>query len=242
MANSSGSSPASLRRICKAERRWSCVLAWLFAVLPAVAEMPAHLRTALANFNPGVPAGWACTITTTRNDATLVERFNPSAAAGPQWTLLQYEGRPPTAKEQEKYRQSRPPDSPVGPQATFTKADIEPGSLRLLREDAEMAEYQGAFRKESTGADKMLGHLILRLTVAKRQPHVAAYSLSLADPYSPVLAVKMNELEVKATFAPPGTTSPSLPAAYTSRFKGRMLFFPTEETLRVVYSDFAQIP
>jgi hypothetical protein len=224
------------------ERRWWCLAAWALAVLPAVAEMPDHLRTALANFNPGVPARWACTITTTRNEAILVERFDPSAAVGTQWTLLQYEGRSPTAKEQERYRQSRPPDSPVGPQATFQKADIEPGSLSLIREDADSAEYQGSFRKESTSADKMLGHLILRLTVAKRQPHVAAYSLSLADPYSPVLAVKMNELEVKATFTAATPTSPSLPATYTSRFKGRMLFFPTEETLQVVYSDFVQIP
>jgi hypothetical protein len=214
----------------------------VLAALPAAAEMPGYLRTALTNFNPGVPPGWACTITTTRNDVTLIERFNATAAPGEQWTLLQYEGRSPTPKEQEKYRQSRPPGSPVGPQATFQKADIDPGSLALLSENPETAEFQGSFRKESTGSDKMLGHLILRLTVDKRQSRIAAYSLTLAEPYSPVLAVKMNELEVNATFTPPGPASPSLPATYTSRFKGRMLFIGTEENLRVTYSDFVQTP
>lgn len=242
MADSSGSSPASPRPAIKPGRAWWCLLAWGLAALPAAAEIPAYLRTALASFTPGVPPGWACTITTTRNDDTLVERFDASQAPGVQWTLLQCHGRAPTGEETEKYRQSRPPGTPVGPQANFQKADIEPGSLVLVSEDDERAEFKGGFRQESTGADKMLGHLVLHLTVSKRSPYIAKYTLTLDSPYSPVLGVKMDELQVEASFAAPAAGHPSLPAAHTSRFKGRILFIPSEENLRVTFSDFVRTP
>ncbi len=242
MASLSGSSPAFRRPQSKTGRHWWCLFAWGLAALPAAAEMPGYLRAALTNFNPGVPPGWACTIITTRNDETLVERFDASRASGRQWTLLQCHGRLPTAEEREKYLQSRPPGSSVGPQANFQKADIEPGSLTLASEDDDRAEFQGSFRQESTGADKMLGHLVLHLTVNKRWPHIAKYILSLATPYSPVFGVKMNELQVETTFTPPDSEHPSLPATYTSRFAGRILYISTEENLRVTFSDFARTP
>ena len=242
MASSSGSSPAFPRPWRNPARLGLSLLAWGLTVLPAGAALPGYLRTALDAFNPGMPAGWACTITTTRNNDTLVEHFDPSRPSGGQWTLLQCHDRSPTTEEKEKYLQSRPSGSSVGPQATFQKADIEPGSLTLVREDDERAVFKGAFRAESTGADKMLGHLVLHLTANKRTPFVEKYTLSLETPYSPVLGVKMNELRVEAEFLPPGTERPSLPARQTSRFTGRILLIPTEEDLRVIFSDFVRTP
>ena len=242
MVNLSGSSPAFPRPRRNLRRAWSGLLACSLAAIPALAALPVYLRTALDGFNPGMPAGWACTITTTRNQDALVERFDPSQPPGGQWTLLRCHDRAPTAEEKEKYQQSRPPGSTVGPQAVFQKADIEPGSLQLVREDDERAEFKGAFRSESTGADKMLGHLVLHLTANKRRPHVEKYTLSLETPYSPVLGVKMNELQVEAEFLPPGMDRPSLPAKQTSHFTGRILLIPTEETLQVIFSDFVKAP
>jgi hypothetical protein len=223
-------------------RRGCSLLAFGLATLPALAAMPAYLRTALDKFTPGVPAGWACTITTTRNDFVLVERFDPSRPAGTQWTLLQCQGRAPTPEEVAKYAKSRPPGSPVGPQANFQKGDIEPGSLSLVSEDGERAEFKGAFRDEAAGADKMLGHLVLHLIVNKHQPHVEKYTLSLASPYNPVLGVKMNALQVEAAYLPPKADWPALPSTHTSHFTGRILLISTEESLRVTFSDFARTP
>ena len=166
----------------------------------------------------------------------------PSQQSAGQWTLLQCHDRAPTAEEKEKYRESRPPGSSVGPQAVFQKTEIEPGSLTLVREDDERGEFKGAFRSEATGADKMLGHLVLHLTANKRRPHVEKYTLTLESPYSPVLGVKMNELQVEAQFLPPGTDRPSLPAKQTSHFMGRILLISNEEDLKVIFSDFARSP
>ena len=242
MASSSGSSPAFLQPRRNRIRFWCCLLAGGLATLSAVAALPGYLRSALDSFQPGLPPGWACTLATTRNRDTLVERFDPAQSPGKQWTLLQCHDRPPTDEEKEKYQQSRPPGSTVGQQAVFQKADIEPGSLVLEHEDAERAVYKGAFRAESTGADKMLGHLVLHLTANKIRPHIEKYTLSLETPYSPVLGVKMNELQVEAEFLPPGPDRPSLPAKQTSRFTGRILLISTEEALQVIFSDFTKTP
>lgn len=207
-----------------------------FALAGVRAEMPAYLHTALAGFKPGVPDGWAYTLTTVRNDRSMTERFDPAKPPAAQWTLLELEGRPPTGDETEKYIRSRSA-GPGGTQATFEKSDIDPGSIALVKEDDLQAEFTATFRETSTGSDKMLGHLALHLTVDKRLPHVSACVLELKEPYSPVLGVKMNELRVETRFSPPAEGRPSLPLEMTSRFTGRIFFISTGEDLRLTYRD-----
>jgi hypothetical protein len=86
----------------------------------------------------------------------------------------------------------------------------------------------------------MLAHLELWLVVRKQQPYVAKCMLELRAPYSPVLGVRMGSLDVDLTFSAPAAGRPDLPATSMSRFAGRILFFGTEETLRVTYSDYSR--
>lgn len=202
------------------------------------AETPGYLHAALADFHPGVPAGWAYTLTTIRNDRSITERFDPAKPPAGQWTLLETEGRAPTDNEREKYARARSAGA-GGTQANFEKADIDPGSIALLKEDDAQAEFTAAFRETSTGSDKMLGHLTLRLVVDKRVPHVTAYVLELKEAYTPVLGVKMNELRVEARFSSPVVGRPSLPLEMTSQFTGRIFFISTGENLRLIYRDHA---
>jgi hypothetical protein len=238
MVSSSGSSPACLRPGSKPG--WS-LLAFLFAyAIPAIAApAPDYLRSALAAFNPDVPTGWAYTLTTTRNGVRMVERYNPSLPPAARWTLLEWQGRVPDADETEKYLRSRPQGDSGGTRANFKKDDIEPGSFERVREDDAFGEFTGRFRDVAAGADKMLARLTLRLVVDKRTRHVAEYGLTLAEPYSPVLGVKMNQLEVTVRYLAPSDSRPPLPSAQTSRFSGRILFFSNEEQLEVIYSDYA---
>jgi hypothetical protein len=240
MASSSGSSRGCPRPSFRRFRAFTSVLLVICATV-ARAEQPAYLRTALERFSTGMPAGRAYTLTTTRNERTITERFDPARPPGAQWTLLETEGRVPTAAEIAKYTRARAA-APGGMQANFEKADIEPGSLVLVQEDADHAEFTGTFRESSTGPDKMLGHLSLRLKVAKHMPHVAAYILELKEPYSPVLSVKMLALRVEARFSPPTDTRPSLPTEMISRFTGRIFFISTGEDLRLTYRDLTPPP
>jgi hypothetical protein len=196
------------------------------------------LHSALTGFNTGMPPGWAYTLTTVRNDRPITERFDPAKPPAAQWTLLEIEGRVPTDDEQEKYHRARAAGA-GGTQANFEKTDIDPGSIALLKEDDVQAEFTAAFRETSTGSDKMLGHLTLRLIVDKHLPHVAAYVLELKDPYNPVLGVKMNQLRVEARFSAPREGRPSLLLEQTSQFTGRIFFISTGENLRLTYRDHA---
>lgn len=236
MASSSGSSPGFLRPSFDWLRRCAGALALCLCTAQTLAEQPAYLRTALDKFTPGVPAGWAYTLTTVRNERAITERFDPTRPPGGQWMLLEIEGRLPTAEESEKYLRARTA-GPGGMQANFEKADIEPGSLSLVQEDATQAEFAGGFRETSTGTDKMLGHLNLRLKVDKQAAYVTAYTLELREPYSPVLGVKMTDLQVEARFSAPEGSRPSLLQTMTSRFTGRIFFISTGENLQLNYRD-----
>jgi hypothetical protein len=203
--------------------------------------MPAYVRTALNAFNPEPPAGWSYTLTTTRNnEARATARFDAAKPPGDQWTLLELNGHAPAASEAAQYARSRADDTtPASAKGAFQKRDIDPASFTLLSENAEHAEFRCTFRPEAAGADKMLGHLALRLTVAKLRPHVEQCVLELKEPYSPVLGVKMRELLVRISFSPPDDGRPSLPASQSSHFVGRLFFFGMEENLELTYSAFA---
>lgn len=238
MPSLTGLSPGCHRQLLKAG---GLTLVILLGVGPATAAMPDYVRAALGKFSAEVPAGWAYTLTTVRNDRDrTTARFDPAKPLEEQWTLLQLNGRPPTAKEVAQYARARAGGNSAVPQGTFQKTDIEPASLELLREDADRGEFRCSFRAEALGSDKMLGHLTLRLTINKRLPHVEKFALELTAPYSPVLGVKMRELLVQMSFSAPTQTEPSLPVVNTSHFAGRIFFFSIKENLALDYTDFVR--
>ncbi len=241
MPSLTGSSPACRRLRL---RGGGLALGVLFAVAAAAAAVPDYVREALGKFSPEVPAGWAYTLTTVRNEeARTTVRFDPAKPPAGQWTLLELNGRAPTAKELTQYARSRTGGgNSAAPQGTFQRGDIDPASITLIREDADRGEFQCGFRAEATGADKMLGHLQLRLTVNKHTPHVEKFVLALKEPYTPVLGVKMRELLVQMTFTPPAADRPSLPAMNSSHFLGRIFFIGMEENLTLTYTDLVRVP
>jgi len=216
--------------------------AFCLATTAVFAQTPDYVKTALAHFNPNPPSGWAYTLETSRNDQTMVEHFNPTRPPGGQWTLRLLQGRSPTTGELEKYAQSRPSAGAGGTQANFQKDDIEPGSLTLIEEDQTRAIFAAAFREQSSGPDKMLGHLRLLLTVNKQPGYIEQYVLELKEPYWPVLGVKMNQLRIEARFSAPAGEQPSLPVMVESDFTGRILLFANQEKLRLIYSEFRPAP
>jgi hypothetical protein len=213
-----------------------------FAALNAAhGGIPAFLRTALNQFSPEISPKWAYTMTTDRDGKSMTERFDPSKPPTEQWSLLLTENRPPTAGEQEKYFKYKASQAPGATRATFQVGDIEPGTVTLLKEDADQAEFNCAFREQASNSDKMLALLSLRLTVNKKQLYVEKFALELKEPYSPVLGVKMRELLVAMAFSPPGD-NPSLPVQSSSHFLGRIFFISMEENLHFAYSDFRRVP
>ena len=215
----------------------------LFAVsagLPGLgaASMPAYVREALARFHTDPPQGWAYTLAVTRNGEQSVQHFDPGKPAGQQWTLVAQNGRPPTAQETARYLQEKSRNSAPPARAAFNKEAIDRTAFELVREDPQRAVVRFRFIEDS--ADKMLNHLVLELIVARQPPAIEQYTLRLVAPFSPVLTVKMLELEAGTTFGPAGSPLAGLPVRTTSRFKGRIFFKSIEEILTITYADYVQ--
>ena len=214
------------------------LLICLFAsAVRLAAGTPEYLRTALAHFSGDTPRGWAYTLTTRRGEDITAERYDPAAGPGLQWTLLLRNGHSPSVDEAERYAKFKARPAPATVPPTFDKRDFDPGSFRLVREDANHAEFEVRFR-EDTG-DKMLRHLSVRLVVAKERAAVESFHLNLLAPFSPILGVKIQKLEVQLANSPPTLARPALPLRSSSRFVGRLFLVKTiEETEEVGYSDY----
>lgn len=215
-------------------------LALSFALPLNATEVPAFVREALSRFTSDAPKGWAYTLTTTKDGQTSVERYDPAQPVGSQWTLLQRDGRAPTPEESRRYTQYKTSTTQGSTRsATFEKGDIDFGTLKLIREDAERAEFESRFRE---GDDKMLAHFVVTLTVAKQPAAIEKFALRLDSPFSPVIGVKMRELFVDMTFSPATALQPSLPLTSSSRFRGRLFFIKSiAEDLSITYSDYVRV-
>jgi hypothetical protein len=215
------------------------VILLLAGLTMQAAGLPPFLLEALARFNPEIPPDLAYTVTTQRGRESAVERYDPSRPDDRQWTLVQRNHRAATAGEIARngsYRIATAPST----RAIFRRDDIDLGSLRLVHEDPDRAEFEGRFRED--GNDQMLRMLELRLTVAKQPATVEQYVLQLSAPFSPVLTVKILELRVETLLSPPTVERPALPLRVTSRFRGRVwLFKSVEEDVQTTYADFRQV-
>jgi hypothetical protein len=203
-------------------------------------DMPEYLKTALRHFSPGLPAGWAYSVSTLRGRDRAIERFDPTAAVDLQWTLLERDGRKPSEDEQKKYRSYKTTFA-ENPRIAFTRGDLDLGSLHLEREDTVRAEYTCRFRSDIS--DPLLSHLRLALTVTKQPAFVERSELFLVEPFSPVLGVKNLELKTQTAFSSPTASRPSLPLRTTTHFRGKLfLIISIEEDLQSDFSDFVFMP
>ena len=184
----------------------------LFFAFPTFAAQPDYLHAALEKFMPEPPKNWAYTLTIERDGSQTTERFDPSKPPAGQWSLLRIDGHAPDPGDLEKYFKYKASQAPGVMPAAFNKGDIEPGTVKLVHEDDDRAEFTCGFREQSTHGDKMLGHLGLLLTIDKHRHYVEKFTMRLGAPYSPVLTVKMNELVITMNFAPPNDRQPSFPA------------------------------
>jgi hypothetical protein len=217
------------------------VIVTFFSTTGTHAAMPPYLHDALANFIPEVPPHWAFSLTTVQEGRRTSEHFDPSKSPTGQWSLLETEGRKATPQDTEKYFRYKASRVPGPIKATFHKNDIEPGTLQLVRENADHAVYHCTFREVSSNGDKMLGHLSLLLTINKHLGYVERYRMALDAPYSPVFSVKMNELVVTMDFSPPRAARPSLPTRSSSHFAGRIFLIPTGENITYRYFDYMHV-
>jgi len=189
-------------------RQFLAVSALLFA-LPAAAQTDPILSAILAESAKASPIAFERTVRAetpgeSGKASVVVDRFNPRAAAGAQWTLVSIDGRAPTAKEIDQHKKS-------------TAAIPTPGFHRLstilAKPPAKRAEAAGrvSYRWDSLPAGSVMtpggdisGNLSAELVVQQvgGKPQVEQMRVFAAQPFSIRSVAKMNHFDAVNQYKP----------------------------------------
>jgi len=210
----------------------AALVALALSLAPLSGAPPAWLDLALARL-PAPSGAWpaACTLEIERNGQRSVEHFDPLAPPAAQWTLVERQGQAPSPEELAAYRQSRAAPATTPAPAGLVAQQIDRASLELVRESATHATLTGGFTEEAAATDKLLGRLTLTLLVRKDPAAVVYYRLELRQPFSPVLGVRMHELDAGAVYDAEGSVRRSW-----SRFRGRVFLRPVVERVTATFA------
>jgi hypothetical protein len=116
-----------------------CLLLFLCAFLNlAVAEVPRELAAAVKTFRADPPKGWSFTQTTTADGESTVERCDAARPEFDRWSLVQKNGKAPTAEEISHYAEMRSRRSRGGTAPSLVdQFDLE--TVERIRDDPQNA-------------------------------------------------------------------------------------------------------
>jgi hypothetical protein len=215
-------------------------LAVLFAAAGNLyAALPPLLDAALKNFRADPPKGWSFTQTTTAEGKSTVERSDATKAEFERWTLLQKDGRAPTAQEIALYSESRSRRSRAGTAPKLVE-QLDFTTLKSVGETADRATFTCGVRPGET-SDKTAAFLRASLVVHKASQTLESIELTNVAAFSPTLAVSITEMKTLLTYSLPAGETPSLPQTVSTRVRGRAFWFKSlDADMTVAFSDYVR--
>ena len=206
----------------------------------AFAAGPPALTAALENFRADAPRGWSFTQTTAAEGKSTVERCDAAKPEFDRWTLLQKDGRTPTADEAQDYAEIRSRRSRGGTAPKLTD-QFDLTTTEVVTDTPERATYR--LRLKPGEADDRTA-AFLRVTVVVHKPTHTIESIALASTgeFAPTFAVKIAEMITTLTYSVPAEGRPSLPLAVTTHVRGRAFFFKSlDADMTVKFSDYERV-
>ncbi|ACB77117.1 hypothetical protein [Opitutus terrae] len=229
-------------------RRCRHVPAWLLLAVVVVAsvasvgasESPAStaaFREVLATFRTEGPRGWSFTQTTEGAGHRRVERFDAAQPEFLRWTLVQEDGRTPTADETRDYQEklSRRSRGGTGPQFA---SQLDVNTMEFVGSADERATYRLRVQPGETGDATAQ---FLRATIVFHEPTRTIESLEIASvaPFSPTFGVKIAEMKTTLRYSLPTAERPSLLQQSVTRLRGRAFWLKSlDADLTVVFSGY----
>jgi hypothetical protein len=207
--------------------------------LRSFAAAPPELEAALKDFHSEPPRAWSFTQTTIAEGKSTVERCNAARPEFDRWTLVQKDGRTPTADELKDYYEGRSRRSRTGTAPKLAE-QLDLTSVETVTQTSERATYRCRLRP-GEARDQTAPHL--RATIVLHRPTRTIESVELAsvEPFAPTLGVKIAELKTVMTYALPAGDTPSLPQKVTTRIRGRAFIFKSlDGDMTVTFSDYAK--
>lgn len=217
----------------------SLVVYLLFgAALLSADPLPPEFEAALKTFRADGTKGWSFTQTTTARKDSLIERYDPSKAEFVRWTLIQKNGRAPTEKEIREYRERHSRRSGLDTAPDVTK-QLDLPTAERISDTAERVTYR--FHLKSGGKDDTSAQYMTALfTFHKPSSTIEQIELGNTEPFSPMIAVKIQEARTIIYYTLPTADRPTLLDRITVRVRGRaMLMKSLDEDMTVSYSDYS---
>ena len=207
--------------------------------VPAFAAAPPDLMVALAKFRGEPPPGWSFTQTTAAEGRSTVERSDAARPEFARWTLLQKDGRAPTADELKDYADARSRRSRTGTAPSITD-QLNLDSLEIVTDTAERVTCRFRLRP-GEARDKTSPFLRALLVVHKATRTIESIELASVSAFSPTVGVKIAEMHTRMTYSMPGATTPSMPQQVETRVRGTAFWFKSlDATMTVTFSDYAR--
>jgi len=215
------------------------LLLCLCLLVPASAAVPPLLREALDGFRSDPPPGWSYTQKTAGDGRSTVERCDAGKPEFDCWSLVEKDGRAPTAAELRDYTEARSRRSRTGTAPKITD-QLDLDLVETVADTPERATYRTRLRR---GESRDHTAPFLRATVVVHKPTRAIESIELGntEPFSPTLGVKIAEMRTLLTYRLPAADTPALPEKVSSRVRGAAFWFKSlDADLTVEFSDYAR--
>jgi hypothetical protein len=216
------------------------VVSFFAVAMAAFASVPAELTAALETFRSDPPRGWSFTQTTQAEGKSTVERCDASKSEFNRWSLVQKDGRTPTADELKDYAEARSRRSRTGTAPKLVDQFVFE-ALELLADTPERATYRCPLRPGEAGYNTAL---FLRATIIVHKPTHTIESIELASTksFSPTFGVKIAELKTLMTYSLPGAERPSLPQKVATHVRGTAFLFKSlDADMTVIFSDYFRV-
>ena len=213
----------------------------LFAIVStASAAVPPALTAVLEKFRPDAPRGWSFTQTTAAEGKSTVERCDAAKSEFDRWTLVQKDGRAPTAQETADYAEIRSRRSRGGTAPTL-KEQFDLTTAEIVADRPERATYRLRL-KPGEADDRTAAFLRVTLVVHKPTQTVESIELASTGEFHPTFGVNIAEMRTTLTYSVPSDDRPSLPTAVTTRVRGRAFLFKSlDADMTVTFSDYERV-
>ncbi len=206
----------------------------------AFAAPPALLTTALENFRADAPKGWSFTQTTSAEGKSTVERCDAAKPEFDRWTLIQKDGRAPTADEAKDYAEIRSRRSRGGTAPKLTD-QFDLMTAETASDTPERATYRLRMKPGEVD-DRTAAFLRVTVVVHKATRTVEAIELASTEAFKPTFGVTIAEMATKLTYSVPTADRPSLPQAVTTHVRGTAFFFKSlDADMTVAFSDYERV-
>jgi hypothetical protein len=226
------------------------ILVLLLLAPVAVAERPPIVVEALKAMS-STEETWSWVQTTVEHGRkTKIERFDPSLPEDEQWTLVESNGRAPTARELGAYRKARANDRRRQEERSAKQGEkkddfdelIREGSLELIREDLEQVVWRFLLPVKDPDMAEFSHSMKGTLTIGKRHPHWFTIEMGIEKPIKPAPGVHIERMYARLAFRPLSGNGPVMPYETESKFQGRLLLLKRVNEHTVThYSEYRNV-